>query len=193
MQVFPNSQLFGDGKEMEALLLGDVQIIAPSLAKFGKVHAQTADFDLPFLFDDIQAVDRFQASPEGQGLLTSMSKKGIMGLGYLQRHEAALGQHQAAAAAGRQGPEVPHPGVGCAGSPVQGRGRQSTEDFFLRGVPGPADRCGRWHREPWSNTYSKKFHEVQKYIMDSDHGVLDYMVITNAKWWAGLPPDVQRA
>ena len=46
---------------------------------------------------------------------------------------------------------------------------------------------------PWSNTYSKKFHEVQKYIMDSDHGVLDYMVITNAKWWNGLPPDVQKA
>ncbi len=45
---------------------------------------------------------------------------------------------------------------------------------------------------PWSNIYSKKFHEVQKYIMDSNHGVLDYMVITNAKWWAGLPPDVQK-
>ena len=83
VQVFSNSQLFGDGKEMEALLLGDVQIIAPSLAKFAKYTPKIQIFDLPFLFDDIHAVDRFQASPEGQSLLTSMSKKGILGLGYL--------------------------------------------------------------------------------------------------------------
>jgi C4-dicarboxylate-binding protein DctP len=83
IQVFPNSQLFGDGKEMEALLLGDVQILAPSLAKFGKYTKQIQIFDLPFLFNDIQAVDRFQASKEGQGLLTSMTKKGIKGFGFL--------------------------------------------------------------------------------------------------------------
>ena len=83
VQVFPNSQLFGDGKELEALLLGDVQIIAPSLAKFGKYTPKLQIFDLPFLFDDIQAVDRFQASAEGQSLLNSMNKKGITGLGYL--------------------------------------------------------------------------------------------------------------
>jgi C4-dicarboxylate-binding protein DctP len=83
VQVFPNSQLFGDGKEMEALLLGDVQIIAPSLAKFAKYTDQIQIFDLPFLFTDIAAVDRFQASKEGQALLNSMSKKGITGLGYL--------------------------------------------------------------------------------------------------------------
>ena len=59
VQIFPNSQLFGDGKEMEALLLGDVQIIAPSLAKFGRYTPKLQVFDLPFLFDDINAVDRF--------------------------------------------------------------------------------------------------------------------------------------
>ena len=83
VQVFPNSQLFGDGKEMEALVLGDVQIIAPSLAKFGKYTKKLQIFDLPFLFNDIEAVGRFQASPEGQALLSSMDKKGIKGLGYL--------------------------------------------------------------------------------------------------------------
>ncbi|MEO8124259.1 MAG: C4-dicarboxylate ABC transporter, partial [Burkholderiales bacterium] len=65
VQVFPNSQLFGDGKEMEALLLGDVQVIAPSLAKFGRYTPKLQVFDLPFLFDDIEAVDRFQDSPKG--------------------------------------------------------------------------------------------------------------------------------
>ena len=83
VQVFSNSQLFGDGKEMEALVLGDVQIIAPSLAKFSKYTPKLQIFDLPFLFTDLAAVDRFQASKEGQTLLTSMEKKGIIGLGYL--------------------------------------------------------------------------------------------------------------
>ena len=82
VQVYPNSSLFGDGKEMEALLLGDVQIIAPSLAKFEHYTKQIQIFDLPFLFNDINAVDRFQQSPEGKALLTSMESKGITGLGY---------------------------------------------------------------------------------------------------------------
>src|SRR5690606_6344410 len=82
VEVYPNSSLFGDGKEMEALLLGDVQLIAPSLAKFEHYSKGVQVFDLPFLFDDMAAVDRFQASPAGQGLLTSMESKGITGLGY---------------------------------------------------------------------------------------------------------------
>lgn len=77
VEVYPNSSLFGDGKEMEALLLGDVQIIAPSLAKFEHYAKPIQIFDLPFLFDDMAAVDRFQASPAGQGLLGSMESKGI--------------------------------------------------------------------------------------------------------------------
>src|SRR3989339_1296275 len=83
IQVFPNSQLFGDGKEMEALLLGDVQILAPSLAKFGKYTKKVQIFDLPFLFDDIDAVGRFQNSAKGRELLTSMADKGIVGFGYI--------------------------------------------------------------------------------------------------------------
>lgn len=82
VEVYPNSSLFGDGKEMEALLLGDVQIIAPSLAKFEQYTKKLQIFDLPFLFDNIQAVDRFQQSPQGKELLTSMQDKGITGLGY---------------------------------------------------------------------------------------------------------------
>ena len=82
VQVFPNSQLFGDGKEMEALILGDVQIITPSLSKFGKYTKQLQVVDLPFLFDDIATVDRFEESKEGQAMLTSMKSKGILGLGY---------------------------------------------------------------------------------------------------------------
>ncbi len=82
VEVYPNSSLFGDGKEMEALLLGDVQLIAPSLAKFEQYTKQIQVFDLPFLFQDMAAVDRFQLSPEGQALLKSMESKNITGLAY---------------------------------------------------------------------------------------------------------------
>ncbi len=66
VEVYPNSQLFGDGKEMEALLLGDVQFIAPSLSKFSKYTQKLQVYDLPFLFKDMEAVDRFQQSPQGR-------------------------------------------------------------------------------------------------------------------------------
>ena len=69
VEVYPNSSLFGDGKEMEALLLGDVQLLAPSLAKFEHYSKPIQIFDLPFLFTDINALDRFQQSPQGQALL----------------------------------------------------------------------------------------------------------------------------
>ena len=82
VQVFPSSQLFGDAKEMEALLLGDVQIVAPSLSKFARYTKKLQVYDLPFLFDDIDAVDRFQRSPAGVALLDAMKSKGIKGLGY---------------------------------------------------------------------------------------------------------------
>ena len=193
VQVFPNSQLFGDGKEMEALLLGDVQIIAPSLAKFGKYTKQVQIFDLPFLFDDIQAVDRFQASPEGQSMLSSMSKKGIMGFGYLHNgmkqlsaNTKLLKPEDAKGLKFRiQASDVLEAQLKAVGANPQ---KISFSEVYQALQTGVVDGT----ENPWSNTYSKKFHEVQKYIMDTDHGVLDYMVITNAKWWAGLPPDVQK-
>ena len=43
----------------------------------------------------------------------------------------------------------------------------------------------------WSNIWTQKFYEVQKTIAETNHGVIDYMVITNAKWWDSLPADVK--
>src|SRR6186713_2806002 len=77
VQVFPNSQLFGDAKEMEALLLGDVQFIAPSLSKFDRYTKKLQVFDLPFLFDDVDAVDHFQSGANGKALLESMKGRGL--------------------------------------------------------------------------------------------------------------------
>ena len=82
VEVFPSSQLFGDAKELEALLLGDVQFIAPSLSKFDRYTKKLQVFDLPFLFEDIDAVDHFQSGAQGKALLESMKSRGLLGLAY---------------------------------------------------------------------------------------------------------------
>jgi len=193
VQVFPNSQLFGDGKEMEALILGDVQIIAPSLAKFGKYTPKLQIFDLPFLFTDLAAVDRFQASKEGQALLNSMNKKGITGLGYLHNGMKQLSANKPlgtpADAKGLkfriQASDVLEAQFKAVGANPQKLAFAEVYQALQTGVVDGAEN-------PWSNIYSKKFHEVQDYIMESNHGVLDYMVITNTKWWDGLPAGVRK-
>lgn len=193
VQVFPNSQLFGDGKEMEALALGDVQIIAPSLSKFGKYTKKLQVFDLPFLFTDIKAVDRFQNSKAGQSLLSSMEKKGIIGLGYLHNGMKQLSANKP------------------LGNPVDARGlkfRIQQSDVLeaqFRAVGANPQKLAfsevyqalqtgvvDGQENTWSNVYSKKFHEVQQYIMESNHGLVDYMVIVNSKWWNGLPADIRK-
>lgn len=194
VQIFPNSQLFGDGKEMEALLLGDVQVIAPSLAKFGRYTPKLQVFDLPFLFDDIDAVDRFQEGPKGQELLDSMTKKGIKGLGYLHNGMKQLSANVPlklpADAKGLkfriQSSDVLEAQFKAVGANPQKLAFAEVYQALQSGVVDGTEN-------PWSNTYTQKFYEVQKDIMESNHGVLDYMVIVNAGWWNKLPDDVRKA
>jgi C4-dicarboxylate-binding protein DctP len=193
VQVFPNSQLFGDGKEMEALALGDVQFIAPSLSKFGKYTKKLQIFDLPFMFDDIQAVDRFQASPEGQSLLNSMNSKGITGMGYLHNGMKVLSTEKAVNLPGDakgmkfriQASDVLEAQFKAIGANPQKLAFAEVYQALQSGVVDGQENT-------WSNIYSKKFHEVQGFILDSNHGVIDYMVVTNTKWWNALPADVKK-
>lgn len=192
VEVYPNSSLFGDGKEMEALLLGDVQIIAPSLAKFEHYSKPIQIFDLPFLFDDMAAVDRFQASPAGQGLLSSMEDKGITGLGYWHNGMKQLSANKAL-----------YEPKDARGLKFRVQASQVLEEQFkaVRANPrkmsfaevyqGLQTGVVNGAENPYSNIYSQKMHEVQKYITESNHGLLDYMVITNTKFWTGLPDDVR--
>ncbi|MDH4873861.1 C4-dicarboxylate TRAP substrate-binding protein DctP [Pseudomonas sp. BN515] len=192
VEVYPNSSLFGDGKEMEALLLGDVQLIAPSLAKFEQYTKQLQLFDLPFLFNDIQAVDRFQRSPEGQALLKSMESKGITGLGYWHN-----GMKQLSANKPLRTPRD------ARGLKFRVQASAVLEDQFKAVHANPRKMAFaevyqglqtgvvNGAENPWSNIYSQKMHEVQRYITESNHGVLDYMLITNTRFWDGLPPDVR--
>jgi C4-dicarboxylate-binding protein DctP len=194
VQVFPSSQLFGDAKEMEAVLLGDVQLIAPSLSKFDRYTKKIQIFDLPFLFDDIAAVDRFQASPKGQELMTSMKNRGLVGLAYwhngmkqlstnkdkLTRPEDAKGLKFRI-----QASDVLEAQFRALGANPQKMAFAEVYQALQTGVVDGQENT-------WSNIYSQKFHEVQKTIAETNHGVIDYMVVANAKWWDGLPPDIRK-
>ena len=195
VQVFPSSQLFGDAKEMEAVLLGDVQFIAPSLSKFARWTKKLQVFDLPFLFDDIAAVDRFQHTAQGKALLDSMTSKGIRGLGYwhngmkqlssnkdqLKRPEDVKGLKFRI-----QQSDVLEAQFRAVGANPQKMAFSEVYQALQTGVVDAQENT-------YSNIYSQKFYEVQKTIAQTNHGLVDYMVITNAKWWDGLPADVRNA
>ena len=192
VEVYPNSQLFNDDTVLPAMLLGDVQLAAPSLSKFGKYTSQLPVFDLPFLFKDIQAAERFQQGPAGQKLLMSMEDKGLIGLGFLHN-----GLKQLSATKPLRVPE------NAAGLKF----RIQTSDVLaaqfeaVDAVPLKKPfsevftllqtKAIDGQENTWSNIYSKKFFEVQDYITESNHGLIDYLVVTSASFWKGLPDDIR--
>ncbi|HSN41779.1 MAG TPA: TRAP transporter substrate-binding protein [Burkholderiales bacterium] len=194
VQVFPNSQLFGDAQEMDALLLGDVQILATSLSKFDRYTKKLQVFDLPFMFNDLAAVDRFQHSSVGKGLLDAMRSKGIKGLAYwhngmkqlstdkpqLKRPEDVKGLKFRI-----QQSDVLEAQFRVLGANPQKMAFSEVYQALQTGVVDGQENT-------WSNIYTQKFYEVQKTIAETNHGVIDYMVITNAKWWDSLPADVRK-
>ncbi|PLC53506.1 C4-dicarboxylate ABC transporter [Pollutimonas nitritireducens] len=193
VQVFPNSQLFGDAKELEAVLLGDVQFIAPSLSKFDRYTKKVQLFDLPFLFDDMAAVDRFQQSAEGKALLDSMTNRGLKGLAYWHNGLKQLSTNKDKLTRPEdvkglkfriQASDVLEAQFRQLGANPQKLAFSEVYQALQTGVVDGQENT-------WSNIYSQKFHEVQKTIANTNHGVIDYMVVTNAKWWDGLPPDVR--
>lgn len=192
VEVYPNSQLFGDGKEMEALALGDVQFIAPSLSKFDKFTKQIQVFDLPFLFDDMKAVDKFQSGPVGKKLLTSMEGKGYLGVAYWHNGLKQLSANKPLI--------VPEDAKGLKfrvqasdvlAAQFQQLGANPQKLAFSEVYQALQLGTVDGQENTWSNAYSQKFHEVQKEFTESNHGVIDYMVVTNAKWWNGLPADIK--
>ncbi|MFT0532528.1 TRAP transporter substrate-binding protein [Castellaniella hirudinis] len=195
VQVFSNSQLFGDGKEMEALLLGDVQIIAPSLAKFDRYTKKLQIFDLPFMFDDMDALDRFQSSPAGQELLNSMQSKGIQGLAYWHNglKQMSTNKDQLTRPEDIKGLKFRIQASDVLEAQFRQLGANPQKLAFAEVYQALQTGVVDGAENPWSNIYSQKFHEVQKTIAVTNHGALDYMVITNAGWWDGLPEDVRAA
>ncbi|ATF74262.1 TRAP transporter substrate-binding protein [Pasteurella multocida] len=192
VEVYPNSSLYGDGKEMEALLLNNVQMLAPSLAKFDKYTKKIQLFDLPFLFDDIEAVQRFEQSEAGKSLLKSMEEKGITGLSYWNNDLKQLSANK----------ELREP-KDARGLKFRVQNSEVLDAQFkaLKAVPrkmafgemyqGLQTGVVNGAENPYSNIYSQKIHEVQKFITESNHGLLSYMVIVNTNFWNSIPEDIR--
>ncbi|GEO80389.1 TRAP transporter substrate-binding protein [Pararhodospirillum oryzae] len=192
VEVYPSSQLFDDDNVLEAMLLGDVQFAAPSLSKFNKYTRKLDIFDLPFLFDDLAAAERFQHSAAGQSLLTSMEDKGILGLGYwhngMKQLSANTPLRVPADAAGKKFRVQPSDILTAQFDAVGALAvkKPFSEVFMLlqtKAIDG--------QENTWSNIYSQRYHEVQKYITETNHGLLDYLLVTSAEYWNGLPADMR--
>ncbi len=192
VEIYPNGQLFGDNKVLEALLLGDVQLASPSLSKFKKYTKKLQIFDLPFLFNDMAAAERFQQGPAGQSLLKSVEKKGLIGLGYMHN-----GMKQVSASkplrvrADAKGLKFRIMSSDVLAAQFEAVGATPLKKPYSEVFTLLQTKAIDGQENTWSNIRSKKFYEVQDNITSSDHGLLDYMVVTSAEFWNGLDADVR--
>ncbi len=192
VEVYPNSSLYGDANELEALAKNEVQLLAPSLAKFEKYTKQLQVFDLPFLFDDLDAVNRFQKRAKGRQLLRSMEDHNIVGLAYWHNGMKQLSATKALLVPGD-----------AAGLKFRIQPSSVLEAQFNQLGATPlvlpfaevfeALKSGKVEgaENPWSNIYSKQLHSVQPFITETNHGVLDYMLVSNPRFWYGIPHQIR--
>jgi len=192
MQVFPNSTLYDDDKVLEAMLNGDVQMAAPSLSKFEKFTKKFRIFDLPFLFEDVNAVDRFQNSPAGEKLKSSMKRRGLLGLTYwhngmkqLSANKPLINPEDA------RGLKFRVMASDVLVSQFEQLGANPQKMSFKEVYGGLQTKVVDGQENSWSNIYGKKFFEVQDGITASNHGILDYLVVTSDEWWEELPADIR--
>ncbi len=192
MEVFPNSTLYDDNKVLEALLNGDVHMAAPSLSKFEKFTKKFRIFDLPFMFPTINAVDSFQNSDAGNALKDSMVKRGLKGLAFWHN-----GMKQMSASKPLVNPSdasglkfrVQASDVLVAQFEQLGASPQKMS--FKEVYGGLQTKVIDGQENTWSNIYGKKFFEVQDGVTETNHGIIDYLVVTSDEWWTGLDAGVR--
>ena len=192
MEVFPNSTLFDDNKVMEALLLGDVQLAAPSLSKFESFTLKYRLFDLPFLFSDLDAVARFTASEEGKSMLSAINPVGYVGLGYwfsgLKQFSATKPLLLPSDAEGLKF-RVQTSDVAVAMIEAMGGSAQKLAFAEVYGALQTGVVDGQ--ENTWSNIYTRKFFEVQDGVTETNHQLLAYLLVTSQEWLSSLEPAVR--
>lgn len=193
VEVYANSALYKDKEELEALQLGAVQMLAPSLAKFGPLGVKEFEvFDLPYIFDDYTELHRVTQGPVGAGILKRLEPKGIVGLAYwdngFKSFSANTPIRSPADLKGKklriQSSKVLEEEVRTIGGLPQVMAFSEVYQALQTGVVDGTEN-------PHSNMYTQKMHEVQKHLTVTDHGYLGYAVIANKKFWDGLPADVR--
>ncbi|MDD4886074.1 MAG: TRAP transporter substrate-binding protein [Thiomonas sp.] len=194
VEVYPNSQLYKDKEEMEALQLGAVQMLAPSLAKFGPLGFKEFElFDLPYIFDNYTELHKITQGPIGQGLLNKLESKGILGLAYwdngfkdMSANKPLRNPSEAKGLKMRiQSSKILDLEMRAIGAIPQVLAFSEVYQALQTGVVDGTEN-------PPSNFYTQKFFEVQKAMTQTQHGYLGYAVIVNQKFWDGLPADIRK-
>ena len=192
MEVFPNSTLYNDDAVLEAMLQGDVQLAAPSLSKFEQFTKVFRLFDIPFMFKNMAAVDEFQNSDAGQAMKESMVRRGLLGLDFwhngmkqISANKPLMMPEDAAGLKFRIQPsEVIKAQIAALNASPQPMAFSEVYGALQTGVVDGQENT-------WSNIYTKKFFEVQDGVTETNHGLIDYMLVTSVDFWDGLPEDVR--
>ena len=195
VEVYPNSTLYKDKEELEALQLGAVQMLAPSVSKFGPLGAKEFEaFDLPFIFPDKAVLARVTEGPIGASLFQKLDNKGIKGLAFWDNGFKDMTANKPL----RTPADFKGQKMRIQSSKVleaQFRALEALPQVLAFSEVYQALQTGvvdGTENTP-SNIYSQKTHEVQKYLTVSNHGYIGYAVIVNKKFWEGLPPDIRTA
>ena len=193
IEVYPNSQLFKDGEEMEALQLGSVQMLAPSLAKFGPLGVREFEvFDLPFMFDDAAQLHRVADGPIGTGLFKKLEGKGIVGLAFWDNGFKVMSANRPLRAPeDMKGLKMRIQSSKVLGDQMKALGALPQVMAFSEVYQAMQTGVVDGSENTPSNMYTQKHHEVQKYVALTDHGYIGYAVIANKKFWDALPADIR--
>jgi C4-dicarboxylate-binding protein DctP len=195
VEVYPNSQLFKDGEEMQMLQLGNVQILAPSVSKFGPLGVRAFEvFDLPYIFDDDKDLHNVTQGRIGQQLFKKLEDKGIIGLAYWDNGFKQMSSNKPLKTpADFRGQKIRIQSSKVLDAQMRALGATPQVMAFSEVYQALQTGVVDGQENTWSNIYTQKFYEVQKYITVSDHGVIEYAVIVNKKFWDGLPGDIRTA
>jgi C4-dicarboxylate-binding protein DctP len=192
VEVYPSAQLMSDDDSLDALAFGEVQMIAISLSKLDRLTHKFQIFDLPFLFPDLAAVEKFQASQYGHSLLTSMVDSKLLGLTYwhngMKQFSGPVPMRTPEAANGlkfriMESDVLQAQILQIGGNPQ----KMAFGEVYQALQTGAVDA----QENTWSNIYSSKFYEVQPYITETNHGYLGYLVAVNPDFWNSLPEDIR--
>jgi C4-dicarboxylate-binding protein DctP len=192
VEVYPSSQLMNDDISLEALVAGEIQIIAVSLSKFDRLTQAFQIFDLPFLFPNLTAVESFQQSEDGEELLNTLTSRGFQGLGFwhngMKQFTAPRPLRVPQDASGlkfriMESDVLQEQILTLGGSPQ----KMALGEVYQALQTGVVDA----QENTWSNIYSSKYFEVQDYLMETNHGYIGYLVAVNPNFWSGLPEEIR--
>src|SRR3984957_15319660 len=193
VEVYPNSTLYKDKEELEALQLGAVQMLAPSNSKFGPIGIREFEvFDLPYILPDLKTLRKVTDGPLGERLLKLLDAKGMTGLAYWDNGFKQMSANKKLIAPADykglkfriQSSKVLEAQFRALGAVPQVMAFSEVYQALQTGVVDGQENTA-------SNIYTQKMHEVQKYLTMTNHGYIGYVVVVNKKFWDGLPADIR--